>query len=311
MANVNRQGGRLMSLVVCSLLACFLFASERISHAQSKAQPAVAMVGLDALGMDEERVQRLETLFLKELELLTGKRVPDRRAVARLKRRLRSCDGNNKCLGAIGRALKVDFVVAGSVGSLGDSFVLNIKAVSSKKGEELRRIESDPLRGQPHELIDAIRVAAYRLLAPEELVGSVTVLADRAGAVVELDSKVIGKTPLEKPIEGLALGEHLLKVSAGEFGEFSNKVQIRFQKTTRVVVNLVDLRVNAPVDPNAGDPSKIRSGPPPKRWYQKTWFLVTAGVGAAVLGGLIGLALSDSSVVECTSMPTAPACNMF
>jgi hypothetical protein len=284
-----------------------LFAVEKISHAQSKEQPAVAMVGLDALGMDEERVRRLETLFLKELELLTGKRVPDRRAVARLKRRLQSCDGSNKCLGAIGKALKVEFVVAGSVGSLGDSFVLNIKAIS-KKGEELRRIESDPLRGQPDELIDAIRVAAYRLLAPEELVGSVTVLADRAGAVVELDSKVIGKTPLAQPITGLPLGEHSLKVSAGEFGEFSEKIQIRFQKTTKVVVNLVDLRVNAPPDPNAGDPTKIKRGPPPKRWYQKTWFLVTAGVGAAILGGYIGLTLADTPIIKCDSMNAGSEC---
>jgi TolB-like protein len=308
MANVNRLDGWLVRLVVCSLLTCLLIASERISHAQSKEQTSVAMVGLDALGMDEERVRRLETLFLKELELLTGKRVPDRRSVARLKRKLQACDGGNKCLASIGKALKVEFVVAGSVGSLGDSFVLNIKAVSSKDGEELRRIESDPLRGQPDELIDAIRVAAYRLLAPEALVGSVSILADRAGAIVELDSKVIGKTPLAQPIEGLPLGDHALKVSAGEFGEFSNTIQVRFQKTTKVVVNLVDLRVKGADDPNALDPTKTNNGPPPKRWYQKTWFLISAGVGAAILGGYVGFALSDSSVVKCGSMPMESAC---
>lgn len=295
-----------MSLLVCSLLVSVFFAGERQSFADSEAQPTVAMVGLDALGMDEERVTRLETLFLKELELLTKKRVPDRRAVGRLKRKLRTCDGDNKCLAAIGKALDVDFVVAGSVGSLGDSFVLNIKAISSKSGEELRRIESDPLRGQPDELIDAIRVAAYRLLAPKELVGSIFVLADRAGATVELDAKVIGKTPLEKPIDGLSLGAHTLKVSAGEFGEFSDTVQIRFQKSTRVVVNLVDLRVKGKPDPNAGDPSLLEPRDAPKRWYQKTWFLVGAGVSAAILGGVIGYSLTNVSVIRC--MPGDAKC---
>jgi hypothetical protein len=302
MAYVIRLGCRLLSLFVCGLLVSFLAVGERKSIADPTPQPTVSMVGLDALGMDEERVRRLETLFLKELELLTGTRVPDRRAVARLKRRLQKCDGGNKCLAAIGKALKVDFVVAGSVGSLGDSFVLNIKAVSSKTGAELRRIESDPLRGRPDELIDAIRVAAYRLLAPEELVGSITVLADRAGAIVEVDAKVVGKTPLATPIEGLSLGEHTLKVSAGEFGEFSNTVQIRFQKSTRVVVNLVDLRVAGKPTPG-GDLSSLAPRDPPKRWYQKTWFLVTAGLTAAVLGGYVGYELSKVDIIMCPGKP--------
>ena len=72
-----------MGLFVCGLLVSFLAAGEQKSFADATPQPGVAMVGLDALGMDEERVRRLETLFLKELELLTGKRVPDRRSVAR------------------------------------------------------------------------------------------------------------------------------------------------------------------------------------------------------------------------------------
>jgi TolB-like protein len=285
-------------LLVCAALLCSLLVAEAVAEAD---KPAVAMIGFDALGMDEERVQRLETLFLKELERLTGKRVPNRRSVARLKKKLRNCDGGNKCLGAIGKALSVDFVVSGNVASLGDSYILNIKAVASKSGAELRRIESDPLRGQPDELIDAIRVAAYRLLAPDELVGSITVLADRAGAVVELDSKVIGKTPLTKPIEGLTLGEHQLRVSAGEFGEFSSKVRVRFQKATRVVVNLVDLRVKADPDPNAG--LHLVNQDRPKRWYQKTWFLASAGVGVGVLGAIIGYTLAKTDIISCPERP--------
>jgi TolB-like protein len=252
-------------LLVCAALLCSLLVAEAVAEAD---KPAVAMIGFDALGMDEERVQRLETLFLKELERLTGKRVPNRRSVARLKKKLRNCDGGNKCLGAIGKALSVDFVVSGNVASLGDSYILNIKAVASKSGAELRRIESDPLRGQPDELIDAIRVAAYRLLAPDELVGSITVLADRAGAVVELDSKVIGKTPLTKPIEGLTLGEH---------------------------------HVKADPDPNAG--LHLVNQDRPKRWYQKTWFLASAGVGVGVLGAIIGYTLAKTDIISCPERP--------
>lgn len=275
------------------------------AHADSgSSPPSVALVGFDALGMDLERVQRLETLFLKELERLTQTPVPTRRAIAKLKRRLQRCDGGNACLAAIGSALKVDLVVAGNVAELGDSFVLNIKAVASASGEELRRIESEPLRGQPDELIEAIRVAAYRLLSPEELTGSVSVLVDREGAIIELDSVVIGKTPLAAPISGLAIGSHSLRVSAGDFGEFKSEVVVRFQKTSRVVVNLVDLRVQETAATSAPGEAAMVVRDSPKKWYQKTWFLVSAGLGAAAVGIVVGTQLSDDPVINCSKDPS-------
>ena len=42
---------------------------------------------------------------------------------------LRDCTGEEKCLAAIGKKLGVDVVVTGTVGSLGDNYVLDIKAV--------------------------------------------------------------------------------------------------------------------------------------------------------------------------------------
>ncbi len=287
--------------VFVGLISLCLWAG--VSHAQPASSPSVALIGFDALGMDQERVQRLETLFLKELERLTNRSVPSRRAISKLNRRLQNCDGANKCLAAIGAALQVEFVVAGSVAELGDSYVLNIKAISSATGDELRRIESDPLRGKPDELIEAIRVAAYRLLAPEELKGSVSVLADRKGALVEIDSVAVGTTPLAKPISGLALGRHSLRVSAGEFGAFESEVDVRFQKTTRVEVNLLDLRIKAEPS-NTGNEPTIVVKDAPKRWYQKTWFLASAGIGAVVVGALVGSQLQGDSIIRCDEDPS-------
>ena len=155
------------SLLILSIL---LVASTGVSsrpafyyHYQHKRSRWSALM---ALGMDSERVLRLETLFHKELERLSGNPVPSRLSVQKLSRRLQRCDGQSKCLTAIGKALNVDYVISGNVAALGDSFILNIKAIDVTTGKELRRIESDPLRGQPEKLIDSIRVAAYRLLAP-------------------------------------------------------------------------------------------------------------------------------------------------
>lgn len=292
----------LLLLGTCIVLSAVDMGAARA--APKEQAPSVALVGFDALGMDQERVQRLETLFLKELERLTGKPVLSRRALAKLNRRLRRCDGSNACLAAIGSALKVDVVVAGNVAELGDAFVLNIKAIVSASGDELRRIESDPLRGKPDELIEAIRVAAYRLLSPDELQGSLSILTDRDGAVIELDGAVVGKTPLAAPIANLSLGTHALRVSAGDFGEFKSDVVVRFQKTTRVVVNLVDLRVRAAREPAADRQAIVVVRDAPKKWYQKTWFLVSAGVGAAVLGIVVGSQITGDSIVHCDQEPS-------
>ena len=257
---------------------------------------------IDALGIDQEIVDRLEALFRVELERLSSQPLPSRRAVVRSlrrSRRLRGCEGDTRCLAAIGKHLGVDLVVSGNVGALGDSYVINLKAVDSATGEELRRVDSEPLRGNPDELIEAVRVAAYRLVAPERLRGSLAVLANIGRAKVRVDGELVGVTPLP-PIDDLALGEHTLSVSLDGFEEFRETVHIRFQKTTRVVVRLL-LGPPLPPDPLGNGP--LTPLPAPKTWYSSPWFYATVAVAAVAVGGLVGWGLARDSVVDCTGMP--------
>ncbi len=266
---------------------------------------SLAVLGLDALGIDEERVRRLDSLFRIELARLAGRPLPTPRDIAlKLKgTKLGDCSGETKCLAAIGKKLGVDLVVSGNVASLGDSYVVNIKVVDSATETELRRISSDPLRGESDELIEPIRVAAYRLLAPDELHGSIAVLADLKGARVELDGKVMGMTPLTAPIRGLELGVHKLRVTSKGYSDFQEEVTVRFQKTSRVVVRLVT------PEPKVGDPVVVtRKVPAEPRWYHKPWFYVAVGVGAVVVGGIVGWQLSDDGVIDCTDGAGSPEC---
>jgi hypothetical protein len=255
------------------------------------------VLGLDALGIEIERVQRLESLFRIELARLVGAPLPSLRDIeAKLKgTKLAECSGETKCLAAIGKRLGVDLVVSGNVASLGDSYVVNIKVVDAGTESELRRIQSDPLRGESDELIEPIRVAAYRLLAPEKLRGSISILADIKGASVELDGRRVGMTPLPGPITDLHLGVHTLRVTAKGYSEFGEEVTVRFQKTSRVVVRLV-----TPID-SAGRQAIEHSAPRPReRWYTHPWFLVGVGVAAVTAGGIIGWQLGSSDIVDCT-----------
>ncbi len=293
------------AIAVVAVLAAIAAPPALAQPAGAPAPPtigrSIAVLGFDALGMDADRVARLETLFRMELERLAGTPSPSPREIARALRgtTLARCGGENPCLAAIGKKLAVEVVVTGNVAQLGDSHIINIKAIDAVTGKELRRIKSDPLRGTPDELIDAVRVAAYRLLAPERLLGSVTVLADIAGAEVRLDGRPVGKTPLPRAIERIPLGKHRLEVVADGYSPFADQVEVRFQKTTRVLVTLAAEAVRPRLDlARRGKPQ-----PAPTHWYSSTWFLVGAGVAAVVVGASIGYALSRQDVVDCSAAP--------
>jgi hypothetical protein len=298
------------SLIIALVCAGVATASAQPAADEAAPAPAVtarlAVMPMDALGMDADRVARLETLFRKEIELLSGAPLPTRRQIEQLvakSRRLRQCGAADACLAEVGKKLEVDLVVSGNVAALGDSYVVDIKVVDVATGEQIRRIQSDPLRGEPDELIEAVRVAAYRLLAPEALHGSIMVLTNLVGAAVTLDGQQLGTTPLPKPIARLPLGEHRLRVAAEGYEPFEEPVRVRFQKTSRVLVTLVidDLGPSAPM---ALDMPGVRQPrPAPERWYQSTWFLVGAGVTAAVVGGYVGYRLARDPVIDCQSDP--------
>jgi PEGA domain len=264
----------------------------------------IAVWRIDALGMQSELVARLETLFRMELDRLATRPLPTRMQIDKAigAGALAACSGDDKCVADIGKKVGVDVMVAGSVAALGDSYILNIKAVDVATAKQIRRIATDPLRGSPDELIEAIRVAAYRLLAPDQLHGSVVILTDSIGAQVTLDGKPAGKTPLPGPLAKLPLGTHALRVDAPGYVPFEDKVEVRFQKSTRVVVRLVtqDAPITGGVVPTR---TVVRGGD--THWYTSPWMYVAVGAAAIVVGGIVGHELGKQPVIDCTG-PNPP-----
>lgn len=252
----------------------------------------LAVWRFDALGIDPELVGRLETLFRMELDRLDRQPMPSRRDIDRaITGDARDCTGEDRCLAAIGKKLGVDVIVAGTVGQLGDNYVLTIKAVDVATARSLRRIQSDPLRGQPDELIEGVRVAAYRLLAPDQLHGAIQVQTDLVGAEVALDGEPLGRTPLPHNglIGKLALGKHRLRVAAAAYEQrYDDVVEVRFQKVSPVVVRLVPSTQGV----GTGKLERIERRP----FYTRTWFLVAAGVAAVGLGAAVGYRLGHVTV---------------
>lgn len=279
MSGMRRFAGVLALWMVISVAA-----GAAAQPAPSNTRPRLAVWRFDALGLEAELVARLEALFRSELARLAAAPPPGRRELdLKITGELAQCTGEDRCLAAIGKRLEVEIVVAGSVGALGDNYLLDIKAVEVASGRQLGRVTTEPLRGTPDELIESVRVAAYRLLAPDQVHGSIVVLSDLIGGEVSLDGKRVGTTPLAAPLAKIPVGPHVVRVAAAGFAPFEETVEVRFQKTARVEVRLVAMPGAAPRVSAGG----ARAQP----WYTRWWGLAAIGAGAVVAGALVGYEL--------------------
>jgi hypothetical protein len=262
----------------------------------------IAVWRFDALGIDNEIVLRLETLFRMELDRLDKQPLPNQRTIERMitDPKERECTGEDKCLAAIGKRLGVDLVITGTVGSLGDNYVLTIKAVDVTTAKS-QKISSDPLRGSPDDLIEGVRVAAYKLLAPEQLHGAVQIESDLVGADVALDGKPVGKTPLGNRgvIGKLALGKHHLRVEAKKYDPIDQDVEVHFQKVSPVLVHLLPAEVTG-----TGATYVVERRP----FYTRTWFIITAAAAAIVVGYAVGRSMGGKPCVWDTSTTPMDPC---
>jgi hypothetical protein len=301
----------LTSLVLSALMVVAPIASRADTRAplpetgpEEALDQKLAVWRFDALGIDPELVARLETLFRMELDRLDRQPMPSRRDIDRaITGDARDCTGEDRCLAAIGKKLGVDVILTGTVGQLGDNYVLTIKAVDVATAKSLQKIQSDPLRGQPDELIEGVRVAAYRLLAPGQLHGAIQVQTDLVGAEVQLDGAPLGKTPLPNNgvIGKLALGKHRLRVAAASYEHpYDDEIEVHFQKVSPVVVRLVPSTQVV----GTGKIERIERHP----FYTRTWFIVGAGVAAIGLGAAIGYGLGHVKVCHEAAQGNASGC---
>ncbi len=291
----------IMRLSWLSVAALLVFSSGRIQAAPRRIR--VAVWRIDALGgVSAEIGASLESILTRELALLVSEVIPSAKTqlFQQRQRSLRACQGEDACLARIGRALRVQFVVAGTIASLGRNYVVNLKLVRSSTGRLVRRI-NQPFSGQPERLIQAIRLAAYKLVAPDRLLGNLQILVDHPGAKIYVDGNLVGTSPLRTAIQNLKVGPHVVRVTHPDYLEFVRRVHVRFEKTTYVKIHLVRPKISV-VRLKGG--VVVRDAPTPV--YAKWWFWTSVGVAAAALGAVAGWAIGKALV---PSAPTVYVCS--
>ena len=248
-----------LDLCVCVLGGLWLLpnvaeASKKPAHAksepagdasqdQSHATPIrVAVLELASLGLPEEMRRNLQILLNNSIRTMDNIQPIGTLDVQMMLQgpkyaELNNCGGGPDCAARIGRAVGADVVVFGTLASIGDNFSLNLRAIVAATGQEQGRQKVE-VSGSRDVLIPAIRLAAFRLLAPEQVHGALMVDTNVDGVMISIDGKKAGTTPLMRPIERLHEGEHVVVVTRDGYTTQTEKLTIRPFETTRLRLQL-------------------------------------------------------------------------
>src|SRR4051812_249053 len=197
--------------------------------------PVVALMPLRPLGAPADVVHALEVTLRNELGQLQEARLAKDADVAEALKREPDCEARVPCAAAAALHAGARQVILGTTSQLGDSFMIDLKLIDTKSGQELRRA-THPVSGSQDGLIEMVRETAVQLLAPGRFVGSLRV-EGAAGAMLFVDGKPSGTLPLPQPLEGLAPGQHVVRLK-DKARELSTFVEVRFGRTTEARIEL-------------------------------------------------------------------------
>lgn len=152
-------------------------------------------------------------------------------------RSLADCLGGARCAVDIGKVVGADRVVFGSIGAAGEAYSLNARAVDVTTGKEGGK-HTALIAGSRDALIPEIRLAAFKLLAPERIRGSLLIEIDIDGVTVEIDGQAVGVTPLTEPVRNLTPGSHVVVVRRPGYSEFQQEFTIRPFETAKLKIKL-------------------------------------------------------------------------
>jgi hypothetical protein len=209
----------------------------------------VAVLELGALGLSSAMRRNLELLLRNSISTIAGfKVIPDVDVQMAMRdpknREVAECGGGPKCAVLLGKRLNADLVMFGTISTIGEEFSLNLRVMDVRSGKEKAR-EQSRISGNRDLLIPGVRLAAYKLVAPHKICGSLLVDIDVEGVEIEIDGQRVGVTPLSKPLENLTPGTHVVVIKRPGFSEFQQEFVIEPFQTAKLKLEF-------------GKPEKIR-----------------------------------------------------
>ena len=150
---------------------------------------------------------------------------------------LLGCTAEN-CLVKIGGALGAENLVAGTVGKVGDKYVISLQRIDVRGAKVVKRVERE-FAGSRDKLLEETRNAAYKVVEDIllEQSGKVLLSVSEEGADVSVDGKTMGTSPLAA-IE-IPAGPRDIRVSKNGFVDWVRTVQVEPKQTRMEEVTLI------------------------------------------------------------------------
>jgi hypothetical protein len=278
-----------------------------IISARADAAPArVALLPLrdSAVGPAGARIEAALLDAVQQMSAMSvanaanGRLVPPRRTEARLEAQPAA-----RAL-ALGKEHAAQRAVAVEATPLGDGLVVYLQALEVPSGRALGSTTFSLAGGEVRQASDAwaARAALTRILDPAHYAGRLALKLDVQGAEVQVDGRHV-----QPGIVPLSVGTHALRVTHPAYHDFLRFLEIEFDKTAAVAVNMAAY----PLAEGEMTERQRRGLPVPKRtlpWYRRWWAL--AGAGVVLTGVTIGVVwlarpgLHDDSSATFKPIPT-------
>jgi hypothetical protein len=273
--------------VVAALLCICIMTGDRAAAAPAATRlallpPRDPSVGSN-LGGAASRVEAALVEAVREMpgftvvNLANGRLTAPRRAEARFE-----AQPSARAL-VLGKESGADRAVAVEATPLGDGLVVYLQALEVASGRAVGSTTFSLAGGETRDPSDAIaaRGALSRILDPTRYVGRLALKLDVQDAEVQLDGRKVQPGNIV-----LAVGTHALRVTHPAYRDFLRFLDIEFDKTTSVAVNMAAY----PLAEGEMTERQRRGQPIPQRvlpWYRRWWAL--AGAGVALTGVTIGV----------------------
>jgi hypothetical protein len=207
----------------------------------------VAVLPLQALDVTDEITRSLELALYAEVEETAGLSAVSPNDVLNDLSNYgfdpSVCEGNVPCLAKAGRYARCHLALETRVAAIGGTLSISMRLVDTQTGAEVGRV-ADPVSEDPKERSQELHRLAVQLLAPDTYIGSLNIKAAQDGAEIYLDDRLIGTTPLAKPIAGLTAGPHILRVSKPGFSDVNQFVDVVYKRNSTITVDLENATIS-------------------------------------------------------------------
>ncbi|MCK5687884.1 PEGA domain-containing protein [Myxococcota bacterium] len=256
-----------------TLLAALVFASP------ANAKSTLAVLNIKGQGVEAAMVDTVSDTITAALAKLGVFEVLSRADIMQMvqfeqDKQMLGCESDTECLAELGGALGVALLVSGSIGKVGEAYVLNLTLTDAMASRVVQREQRqiDSIEELTKEAGRAATSLVRTLLAGEQ--GFLILKVSEEGASIEVDGNLVGVSPLGR--QALAGGPHTLKVIKKGFITWAKDIQILKGEPSVLSSDMIpSLEFVSDYENNA------------KQW--RTFAYLSGVLAASAIGGGIGV----------------------